>query len=142
MKNKIAAALVGSLFALGLGVSGMTDPQKVLSFLNIFGKWDPSLAFVMIGAISIHFLFYRLVRKRRAPIFASEWHIPKNQKISRSLVLGALIFGIGWGLAGYCPGPGLTSAVTLKASPLLFVGGMFLGMLLFNFINRKFGLRK
>lgn len=142
MKNKMTAALVGFLFALGLGVSGMTDPRKVQSFLDIFGDWDPSLAFVMIGAISIHFLFYRLARKRQTPVLAKEWHIPKNQRISRSLVLGALIFGIGWGLAGYCPGPGLTSVATLEARPLLFVGGMFAGMFLFSVFNRKFGLKR
>lgn len=142
MKNKITAAVVGFLFALGLGLSGMTDPQKVLSFLDIFGDWDPSLAFVMAGAISIHFLFYRLVRTWKAPVFSTEWHLPKNQKISRSLIFGALIFGIGWGLAGYCPGPGLTSVATLETRPLLFVGGMFLGMIAFNIYNRKFGLRK
>ena len=142
MKNNITAAIVGSIFALGLGIAGMTDPQKVLSFLDIFGGWDPSLAFVMGGAISIHFLFYRLAKNWTNPVFSKEWHIPKNQKLSRSLVLGALIFGIGWGLAGFCPGPGLASIATLEARPLVFVAGMLLGMLGFRVLDRKFGLRR
>lgn len=142
MKNNITAALVGFIFALGLGISGMTDPQKVLSFLDIFGNWDASLAFVMVGAISVHFIFYRLVKNWKTPVFSKEWHIPKNQNLSRNLVLGAIIFGIGWGLAGYCPGPGLTSIATLEARPLLFVAGMFFGMLAFRWLDKKVGLRR
>lgn len=132
MNNKIAAAIVGFLFAVGLGISSMTDPQKVLSFLDIFGKWDPSLAFVMIGAILVHFFSYRLIRKRKSPVFSSEWHVPPDSKITPSLIGGALIFGVGWGLAGYCPGPALTSIATLDSRPLVFVAGMILGMLLFK----------
>jgi uncharacterized membrane protein YedE/YeeE len=142
MKNNIAAGTVGFLFALGLGISGMTDPQKVLSFLDIFGQWDPSLAFVMIGAILVHFLLYRPIRGKRSPRFCSEWHVPTNSKITPSLIMGAVIFGMGWGLAGYCPGPAITSLATLNSRPLVFVAAMILGMFLFKVLDRKIGFKR
>jgi uncharacterized membrane protein YedE/YeeE len=142
MKANLAAGTVGFLFALGLGISGMTDPQKVLSFLDIFGKWDPSLAFVMIGAILVHLPLYRLIRRQMSPRLCSEWHIPENSKITPSLMMGAMIFGMGWGLAGYCPGPAITSLATLNFRPLIFVATMILGMFLFKVLDRKIGFKR
>lgn len=142
MKANLAAGTVGFLFALGLGISGMTDPQKVLSFLDIFGKWDPSLAFVMIGAILVHLPLYRLIRRQRSPRLCSEWYIPENSKITPSLMMGAMIFGMGWGLAGYCPGPAIASLATLNFRPLVFVATMILGMFLFKVLDRKIGFKR
>jgi uncharacterized membrane protein YedE/YeeE len=142
MKKNLASGVVGFLFALGLGISGMTDPQKVLSFLDVFGKWDPSLAFVMVGAILVHLPLYRLIRRQRNPRLCSEWHIPENSKITPSLAIGAMIFGMGWGLAGYCPGPGITSLATLDPRPLVFVAAMIVGMSLFKVLDRKIGFKR
>lgn len=121
---------VGVLFALGLGISGMTQPQKVVGFLDILGSWDPSLMFVMIGAIGVHMISYRLIRKRSSPVLTADWHVPVEKRIDSKLLLGAALFGIGWGIAGYCPGPAITSLANFEAQPLIFVGSMIFGMLL------------
>jgi uncharacterized membrane protein YedE/YeeE len=137
MKQNLLSAVVGFLFALGLGISGMTDPQKIISFLDIFGKWNPSLLFVMLGAISVHLVAYRFIIKRSTPLYSDKWHVPKSKKITRSVVTGSLLFGIGWGLAGYCPGPALASVATLSLSPLVFVVCMIAGMGFFKIVNSK-----
>lgn len=132
MKNSFIALLVGFLFALGLGLSGMTQPSKVVGFLDFFGDWDPSLAFVMIGAITIHALAYIWIKNKTSPLFSTDWHIPKKQELSSALVIGAFLFGIGWGLGGYCPGPALTSLASFSYRPLIFVVSMVTGVLLFK----------
>ena len=121
MRQNLFSAFVGFLFSIGLGISGMTNPQKVISFLDIFGSWDPSLLFVMVGAIVVHFTAYRLIKKRKLPIYSSEWHVPRGNKITRGLIIGSILFGAGWGLAGYCPGPALVSLATLSTRPIFFV---------------------
>lgn len=136
MKNAVTAFWVGVLFAVGLALSGMTQPQKVIGFLDIFGSWDPSLLFVMIGAIGVHFIAYRWSLQRTSPLLSAKWHIPTKKEVTSSLVLGSFIFGIGWGLAGYCPGPALTSLPTLQIKPFIFVLSMILGMFLFRVIDR------
>jgi len=136
MKNSISAFIVGLIFALGLGISGMTQPQKVIGFLDIFQNWDPSLMFVMVGAIAVHGVLYRLIRRRTTPLFSPKWHVPENKEITKSLVIGSVIFGFGWGLAGYCPGPALTSLASFESRPLIFVASMLLGMLAFKFFNK------
>lgn len=141
MKNILTSFVVGFLFSLGLGISGMTDPQKVIGFLDIFGEWDPSLMFVMVGAILVHAVAYFFIKNREKPLMAETWHLPQKSKVTWQLMAGAAIFGLGWGLAGYCPGPALTSVSTLNVRPLLFVGGMFLGMLGFKLLDRKFGFK-
>lgn len=98
MKNALASFIVGLIFALGLGVSGMTQPQKVVGFLDLFGQWDPSLIFVMIGAIAVHFLTYRLIRKRNTPLLDTQWHVPTKRELTPSLMIGSVLFGVGWGL--------------------------------------------
>lgn len=137
MKNILSAWLVGFLFALGLGISGMTQPLKVIGFLDLFGSWDPSLMFVMVGAILVHLILYWAIRKRSAPVFSMRWHVPEKTKITKSLIIGSLLFGIGWGLAGYCPGPALTSLASFQSRAFLFVGSMILGMFIFKLIDRK-----
>ncbi len=127
MRGSVASFGCGLLFALGLGLSGMTQPSKVLGFLDVAGPWDPSLAFVMIGAIGVHFLFVRLARRVRVPRFGVRFSWPVTAGIDARLILGAAIFGVGWGLAGYCPGPALVSLASLTPSILLFVGAMAIG---------------
>lgn len=142
MKNSIASFVVGIIFALGLGISGMTQPQKVVGFLDVFGNWDPSLMFVMIGAISVHFVAYRIIRKRNSPMLSPTWDVPDRKDITPALIIGAFIFGIGWGLGGYCPGPAIASLASFDLRPVIFVVAMIVGMILFVLLNRKLKLRK
>ena len=131
----VSVFIAGIVFALGLGISGMTNADKVIGFLDIADNWDASLAFVMVGAIGVHWVSYRLMTKRQSPIFADLFRVPMVQVIDKQLVVGAALFGVGWGLGGYCPGPGVVSGVTLGAEALTFVGGMLLGMVVFRFIR-------
>ena len=132
MKNNLAAFTVALIFALGLGISGMTRPEKVIGFLNVFGKWDLSLAFVMVGAIAVHAVAYRLIRRRNSPLLSSQFYIPTSKELTPSLILGAFIFGVGWALAGYCPGPAITSLSSLELRPIIFVLSMISGMAIFR----------
>lgn len=120
--------LLGLLFGLGLVVSGMSDPAKVLNFLDVAGTWDPSLAFVMAGAVVVTFVGYRLVWRRPAPIVGGRFHVPAATQIDGRLLAGPAIFGVGWGLAGYCPGPALTALGLGAPGTLVFVPAMFAGM--------------
>ncbi|WP_437817582.1 DUF6691 family protein [Sorangium sp. So ce1078] len=137
MKQVALALLAGALFAVGLGVSGMTQPKKVTGFLDVAGDWDPSLAFVMVGAISVHFLAYRVVRWQqrapaarapRFPLLADRMSLPTRTGVDARLLGGAALFGVGWGLAGYCPGPALVSLSTGSGVVLAFVLAMAAGM--------------
>ncbi len=128
--NKAFALLAGLVFGIGLAVSGMTDPAKVRGFLDLFGAWDPSLMFVMIGAIGVHASTLRLVLRRSSPMFAREFDLPGPAPIDARLVAGAAIFGIGWGLGGVCPGPALVSIGSFGLAPLVFATAMALGVVL------------
>jgi hypothetical protein len=130
MKQLLSAWFGGLIFAIGLGLSGMTDANKVIGFLNLAGDWDPSLAFVMIGAIGVHLGFYKWVLKRETPLFSAQFHIPTRQDVDPKLLGGAALFGVGWGMGGFCPGPGLVSSAGLGTSALVFTGSMLLGMVL------------
>ncbi|MGH7965692.1 MAG: DUF6691 family protein [Candidatus Binatia bacterium] len=135
----ITIFLSGLLFALGLGISGMTQPQKVTGFLNVLGDWDPSLALVMAGGVSVYLLLHRLILKRSRPIFGRSFFLPTHQDIDRPLLLGAALFGLGWGLVGFCPGPALVSTVTGHPAVLIFVLAMAAGMYAFEVLDvRKF----
>lgn len=123
----LTAFLSGAIFAVGLALSGMTLPSKVVGFLDIGGNWDPSLAFVMVGAIAVYGLGYRLVMGRERPVLDQTWHVPTNRKIDPRLLAGSALFGLGWGLGGYCPGPALTAAGTGAGNALLFVASMLAG---------------
>ena len=142
MKNSLAAFFVGVIFALGLGISGMLQPQKVIGFLDLFGQWDPSLIFVMAGAIVVHFFTYKWIRQKKSPLFSTQWHVPTNREITPALGIGSLIFGIGWGLSGFCPGPAITSLVTLNSNVLMFVASMLVGMVIFKLADKKLKIRK
>lgn len=137
LKNVVAALLVGLLFGAGLAISGMTQPQKVIGFLDVFGHWDPSLLFVMGGAIGVHAIAYRLVRRQQSPLFDTRWHIPARRDITSSLVIGSLLFGMGWGLGGFCPGPAVTSLLSGHAEPIVFVIAMLLGMALYRYTRKR-----
>ena len=132
----VAAFGTGALFAIGLAISGMTKPSKVAGFLDVAGAWDASLAFVMIGAIAVHFIAYRIVTRRASPLFDTKFHLPTRKDIDLRLVLGAGLFGIGWGLGGFCPGPGLVTAGSGSLSALVFVAGMTIGMVIENVVAR------
>lgn len=142
MKNGLAAFLVGFIFAIGLGISGMTRSEKVVGFLDLFGNWDPSLIFVMIGGITVHFVTYKLIRKRKFPVLTNTWYVSTNSKITPALVIGSLLFGIGWGLAGLCPGPAVTSLASFEIKPFIFVLSMLAGMFIFHLIDRKLKIKK
>lgn len=142
MKNAVAALIVGFIFALGLGLSGMTQPQKVIGFLDLFGHWDPSLIFVMVGAIAVHFVTYKLIRRRTSPLLSAQWHVPTKKEITPALVAGAFIFGVGWALGGFCPGPAVTSLASFTTTPLVFVISMLAGMVLFRIVDKKLKLQK
>jgi hypothetical protein len=114
----------------------MTRPSKVTGFLDVGGAWDPSLGLVMAGAVAVTFIAYRLVRRRTAPLFDTRFHLPTRKDIDLRLVLGAALFGVGWGLAGYCPGPGIVAAASGAAGALVFVAGMTAGMLLEHALAR------
>lgn len=142
MKNGLATLVVGFVFAIGLGISGMTQPQKVVGFLDLFGNWDPSLIFVMLGGIVVHFVTYRLIRKLKSPLFSTDWNVPTKKEITPALVTGALLFGIGWGLGGFCPGPAVTSLASFEAKPFIFVLSMLVGMFLFRLVDKKLNIKK
>jgi len=118
----------GLVFGVGLLVSGMAQPGKVIAFLDVLGEWDPSLASVMIGAIAVHSLAWRLVTRLDKPVWSARWALPTRRDVDYRLLVGAVMFGAGWGLGGYCPGPALTSVVAGASSTLLFTGAMLAGM--------------
>ena len=120
----------GVLFALGLGISGMTHPEKIIAFLDVTGAWDPSLALVMGGAVVTYAALYRAICRRSAPLFASGFAIPTRTEIDTRLLLGAAVFGVGWGLGGFCPGPALVALASGSPAVLAFVASMLAGMVL------------
>ncbi|AWI88389.1 MULTISPECIES: YeeE/YedE family protein [Methylobacteriaceae] len=134
MAKIVSAFAVGLLFGLGLLVSGMADPAKVLAFLDVTGRWDPSLAFVMAGAIVVSTTGYLVARRRGRPLLAARLEIPNRHDLDPRLIAGAAVFGIGWGLAGLCPGPALTLLTVAPAQAATFVVAMVAGMLLFRLV--------
>ncbi|MDI7861714.1 YeeE/YedE family protein [Rhizobiaceae bacterium n13] len=124
----LANLAIGLIFGLGLVLSGMANPAKVQNFLDLFGTWDPSLAFVMGGAILVTFIGYRLVWQRGAPVSGGSFQLPSRTDIDSRILLGPAIFGIGWGLGGYCPGPALTALGLAAPGTLAFVPAMLAGM--------------
>jgi len=119
---------IGLVFGVGLVISGMSDPAKVLNFLDLAGTWDPSLAFVMAGAVAVTFVGYRLVWRRPTPIAATRFEVPTRTDIDAGIIVGPAIFGLGWGLSGFCPGPALTAIGLAAPGTLAFVPAMFVGM--------------
>lgn len=134
-KEHALAFVSGALFAVGLVLGGMTRPTKVVGFLDVFGDWDPSLAFVMGGAVLVHAIAYRLVARRQGPWLGGGWVLPRRSDIDGRLVGGAVLFGMGWGLAGYCPGPALVSIPSLSRDILIFAPSMVAGMLAYRWVD-------
>jgi uncharacterized membrane protein YedE/YeeE len=132
----LSAFVAGLVFGLGLTLSGMTDPSKVIAFLDLAGAWDPSLAFVMAGAILVASVGFYFAFKRSRAILEDVMRLPTASQIDRRLVLGSLAFGAGWGLAGYCPGPAVASLLSGRAEPLIFVVAMLAGMVLYELQTR------
>ena len=138
MKRVAAAFLCGFLFAIGLALSGMTMPSKVIGFLNLFGDWDPSLLFVLGGATGSYLLFNRLILGRGKPLFDDAFKLPLKKSCDNKLVIGSVLFGAGWGLAGVCPGPALASLAAGSEYILYFSGAMIIGVFVANKLNSKF----
>lgn len=124
----VLAGLAGALFGTGLLISGMTQPAKVIGFLDATRGWDPSLAFVMAGAAGVYAVLFRMIRRRMRPWLDLHFHLPTRRDLDMPLVLGAAIFGVGWGLGGLCPGPGIVAAASGSSSALAFVAAMLAGM--------------
>jgi uncharacterized membrane protein YedE/YeeE len=129
--------LVGLLFGWGLLLSGMTDPGKVQGFLDLFGPWDPSLAFVMGGAVLVGLFAFAVAKRKTTTFLGGALHLPRSSDIDKPLIVGSLIFGAGWGLAGFCPGPGLVSMAAGEVKALVFVGAMVAGMFGYELLDRS-----
>ncbi|MGB1477960.1 MAG: DUF6691 family protein [Marinobacter salsuginis] len=137
MKFSLASLFAGLVFGLGLIVSGMANPEKVLGFLDIAGAWDPSLAFVMAGAIMVGVVAFAVARKRTLSFLGFHMKMPTSNHIDKRLILGGLMFGIGWGIAGFCPGPGLVALGAGEIKAAVFVAAMVAGMGIFEVIERS-----
>lgn len=136
MKLVLSALLCGLLIGVGLVISGMADPIKVLGFLDLFGQWDPTLAFVMGGGLCVYLpLYHFVVKPRQAPVLASIFQLPSKTKTDKRLLMGATIFGIGWGMSGICPGPAMTNLSGGQTDIFLFVIAMLVGMILTNKVS-------
>ena len=133
--NKLVSLISGIIFGIGLVISEMINPEKVLGFLNLFGNWDPSLAFVMIGALIVSSPLFHIIKKKEKPIFAENFNYSNNKSINNKLILGSAIFGAGWGLIGLCPGPAISSIALLDIHSIIFVIAMFVGFYLVKLIN-------
>jgi uncharacterized membrane protein YedE/YeeE len=135
MLRMIVALFSGTLFGLGLTISGMVDPQKVIGFLDVAGNWNPTLAFVMGGALLVAIPAFRLIFKRSHPVLQGEFEVPTKKELDASLLGGAALFGIGWGLSGFCPGPAVTALASGLLPVFAFVAAMIAGMTLYKWIS-------
>ena len=133
--SKLVSLFCGIIFGTGLVISQMINPAKVLGFLNLFGEWDPSLAFVMIGALIVSSPLFHLFKNKEKPIFSTSFSISENKEIDKRLIIGSILFGAGWGLAGLCPGPAISSIALLNISSVTFVFSMFIGFYIASKIN-------
>ena len=137
MTRLITALIIGSIFGTGLAIAGMLNPSKVVGFLDIFGDWDPSLAFVMGGGVLLNAIGHRFVMKRKAPVQCATFSMPTSTIIDKPLVIGSAIFGVGWGLAGLCPGPVVASLLLNGQAMLPFFGLMIPGLLVGRIVMRR-----
>ncbi len=138
MKQNLIALLCGIIFGIGLSLSQMINPNKVLNFLDVTGNWDPSLIFVMAGALAVAFVSFKWILKRPASIFGEGFHISKKSSIDKPLIFGAAIFGIGWGMSGYCPGPAVSGLGLLSLESVIIVVAIYLGFFACNrFFEQK-----
>ena len=133
--SKLVSLFCGIIFGIGLVISQMINPAKVLGFLNLFGEWDPSLAFVMIGALIVSSPLFHLFKNKEKPIFSTSFSISENKEIDKRLIIGSILFGAGWGVVGLCPGPAISSIALLNVSSVIFVFSMFIGFYIASKIN-------
>ena len=133
--NKLISLIAGIIFGIGLVVSEMVNPAKVLAFLDLFGNWDPSLAFVMIGALAVSSPLFHLIKNKEKPLLAEKFNYSNNKEINNKLIIGSALFGAGWGLGGLCPGPAISSLALLNINSIIFVFAMFIGFYLVKFLN-------
>lgn len=133
----LTSLLAGLVFGLGLIVSGMANPAKVLGFLDLGGTWDPSLALVMVGAITVGFVAFLFTKNRTRSLLGAEMKLPTTSHIDRRLVMGSALFGVGWGIAGFCPGPGLVALGMGESKALVFVAAMLAGMMVFEILEKR-----
>lgn len=133
----ISAFFAGLLFSIGLLMSGMANPEKVLGFLDLFGRWDPSLILVMGGAIGVGLPVFAIAKKKSHSLLGAPIALPSRRDVDKRLVLGSIAFGVGWGLAGFCPGPGLVAAGALQPGGLIFVAAMLAGMWVFHLLEQR-----
>ena len=136
MMSKIVSCISGIIFGVGLSVSNMINPGKVLGFLDLFGLWDPSLIFVMMGAIIVSAPVFFLIRNKNKPLFADNFTIPTLKSIDKNLIIGSGTFGIGWGMVGFCPGPAISSLALLNTYSVVFVVALLGGFLITELVNR------
>ena len=137
----LAAGLIGMIFGSGILLAGMANPAKVLNFFDIAGTWDPSLAFVMAGALAVTFLGYRFVLRRPHPVFDVKFHLPTRRDIDPALVGGSALFGVGWGIAGFCPGGAIPALGLLRVEPVIFVSALLVGIMIARVLQRPRGRR-
>lgn len=137
----ITSLIAGLVFGIGLIISGMTNPAKVLGFLDLAGLWDPSLALVMGGAIAVGVVAFQIARKRSKSLLGDPMRLPSATQVDRRLLLGGLAFGVGWGLAGFCPGPALASLASGGAKPAIFTVAMVAGMVIYELVERASAMR-
>lgn len=135
MKENLIALLAGLLFGLGLGLSQMMDRDRILGFLDVTGVWDPTLLFVLSGAVTITVIAFRFILRLSHPVFVDKFHLPTNKDIDKPLIIGAVLFGVGWGISGYCPGPGITAVVLGIWNPVLFMVTFIAGSLTYRWYS-------
>ncbi len=133
--NNLSSFIAGFVFSLGLVIAGMTNPDKVIGFLNLFGGWDYALAFVMGGAVIFNVVSFKFIKKRNSPLFGEKIEWPTAKHVDKKLIIGSTLFGLGWGIAGICPGPAIANIVTLDPKAMTFLGSMIIGMLIFKFTD-------
>ena len=137
----LSAFFIGLIFGTGIAISGMMNPAKVLNFFDLAGNWDPSLAFVMAGALAVAIPGYRLTLRRKAPVLAPEFQLPQTTRIDRSLILGSLTFGVGWGIAGFCPGGAIPALGTGRSEAMLYVAALAAGLIAARLMKARQGKR-
>ena len=133
--SKIISLVSGIIFGVGLVISEMINPEKVLGFLDLFGNWDPSLAFVMIGALMVSSPLFHIIKNKEKPLFAEKFNYSNNKKVNNRLIVGSALFGAGWGLGGLCPGPAISSIALININSITFVFAMFFGFYLVKFLK-------
>tara|TARA_B110000014_G_scaffold129719_1_gene89465 strand:- start:63 stop:476 length:414 start_codon:yes stop_codon:yes gene_type:complete len=133
--SKIISLVSGIIFGVGLVISEMINPEKVLGFLDLFGNWDPSLAFVMIGALIVSSPLFHIIKNKEKPLFAEKFNYSNNKEVNNRLIVGSTLFGAGWGLGGLCPGPAISSIALININSITFIFAMFFGFYLVKFLK-------